>query len=214
MTTTRSLGGWIAACVIAETIGMTAAATAARLADAVPSAQLAGGLAIVVAGGLVEGAALGLLQGTWLQARYRAFNLLAWVGVTVLIAGVGWAGASLPSRLSASSSSTSDAGPEFWVIALGAVLIGVAMGAVLGAGQALVFTRVVRRPWRWIWVSIAAWTPTMVIIFVGATVPSASWSTAAVIATGAVTGACAGAVLGAVSGWLMPTIDGVRPPSA
>ena len=60
--------GWVVACAAAETIGMTAAAGAARSATAltdhgVPHAT-AWGLLVIVLGGLVEGTALG-----WLQAQ-------------------------------------------------------------------------------------------------------------------------------------------------
>jgi deazaflavin-dependent oxidoreductase (nitroreductase family) len=57
-------------------------------------------------------------------------------------------------------------------------------------------------------ISAAAWTPAMVIIFAGATLPDASWATFPVIVLGAVTGALAGAALGAVSAWMMPALTG------
>ena len=52
---------WVLACTLAETVGMTAAAVASRVARDSPPAA---GLAVVVAGGLVEGLALGLAQST------------------------------------------------------------------------------------------------------------------------------------------------------
>jgi hypothetical protein len=50
--------GWILACVAAECIGMTAAASAARASMGLPSATA---LALIVLGGLIEGIALGVL---------------------------------------------------------------------------------------------------------------------------------------------------------
>jgi len=44
----------------------------------------------------------------------------------------------------------------------------------------------------------------MVVIFLGATAPSESWSTVSVVVLGAVTGAAAGAVLGLVTGPMLP----------
>lgn len=44
----------------------------------------------------------------------------------------------------------------------------------------------------------------MVVIFVGATTPSPSWSTAAAVLLGALTGAVAGTVLGLVTRPFLP----------
>lgn len=81
------------------------------------------------------------------------------------------------------------------------------MGAVLGAAQATVLRPHVRRPWRWVGANMAAWAPTMAVIFLGASAPSADWSVPTVVALGTVTGLVAGAVLGLVSGWFLPTLD-------
>ncbi|WP_418605411.1 hypothetical protein [Georgenia sp. SUBG003] len=62
------------------------------------------------------------------------------------------------------------------------------------------------RPWRWVAVSAAAWTPAMVVIFAGAQAAPASWPTAAVALLGTATGALAGAVLGAVCGASVPRL--------
>ena len=84
------------------------------------------------------------------------------------------------------------------------------MGAVLGVVQAPALRGAVRHHWRWVGVSAVAWTPTMAIIFVGATLPDASWSIPVTILCGAITGVLAGSVLGLVSGALMPVLDGSR----
>lgn len=196
------LASWIAACALAEGIGMTASAAASRaaaqLGDNLPAA-----LAIIVLGGLVEGSALGLLQGDWLGRRFAGMSRLAWFAVTVIIAGLGWAGASLPG-LGASS----DGGePPIALVLLGALALGAAMGALLGVAQALVLRRVARHAWRWVGISALAWAPAMAVIFGGAMLPDASWTTPAVILLGTATGVVAGAVLGAISGWLMPSVD-------
>ena len=60
---------WVAACAAAETVGMTAAAGAARVADGLPTSAA---LSVVVAGGLVEGTALGVAQaGPFKSDQYR-----------------------------------------------------------------------------------------------------------------------------------------------
>jgi hypothetical protein len=193
---------------------MTAAATAARASDALvgtPTTPMAVAvvLAFAVAGGLVEGGALGALQsrvlGRWRPTVRRAW----WFGSTMVVAGLGWAAASAPAALA----SPDDGGePPFGLVIMGALALGAVMGAVLGAAQAPALRDAVRHSWRWVGVSAVAWTPTMAIIFVGATLPDASWSIPVTVLCGAITGVVAGAVLGLVSGGLMPVLDGSRGP--
>ncbi len=196
------LGAWIVACAVAETIGMTASASAARLADALQDPLL--GLLIVVGGGLVEGVALGVLQAYALARWLPGLRLGRWIAVTVAIAGIGWTAAFLPSQLSGATGE----GPPLWVVMAGALLLGALMGATIGAGQAFVLAGTVRHPARWVGISALAWAPAMAVIFLGATAPSATWQTPVVIVLGALTGAVAGTVLGLVSGVLSPWLMG------
>ena len=193
--------GWFIACVVGEGIGMTASASAARASEGLPGSAA---LAIVVAGGLIEGVALGVLQAAWLARRFPGLSRLRWIVTTVLIAGTGWALASAPSALS----DPGGAAPNAAFVLLMAAALGLTMGALLGVGQALVLRHHVRHPWRWVSISAAAWAPAMVVIFTGATVPDASWPTGAVVALGALTGVVAGAILGLVSIALMRTLTG------
>lgn len=203
---------WIGLLALAETIGMTAAASASVIAGAAAATSsgasaVAISLAIVVLGGLVEGAALAFLPPIALVAWRADFRRRAWIGATVVVAGLGWALASLPSALASPTGADAEEPPAALVL-LGAAGLGLVMGLALGAAQVPAFRGAVRRPWRWVGVSAAAWTPTMVVIFVGATLPDASWPTGAIVAIGPVTGALAGAVLGAISGPLMPVLEG------
>lgn len=193
---------WIIACALAEAVGMTASAGAARAVDGVPESwPVLAALGIVVAGGLVEGTALGAAQGTVLAERLPRLSRARWFWTTLAVAGVGWAVASTPAVLSADEPVGPP--PPLWLVLLGAVGIGLAMGPVLGGAQALVLRGVARMPWRWVLANTLAWPPVMVVIFLGATRPEASWSVPAVLAAGAVTGGCAGALLGLLTApWL------------
>lgn len=197
---------WIVLCACAETIGMTASSLAAKIAQRVlgddpHGAVFAAALAVVVAGGLVEGGALGALQARGLRRRLPRLNAWAWFAVTTAVAGVGWAVASAPGVLS-----TDEGGPEppLLLVLAGALALGAVMGAVLGGAQAAVLRRVVDRPPRWILANTLAWPPTMAVIFLGATTPTSTWSVPAVGASGAVTGLVAGTVLGVVTGRYLP----------
>lgn len=198
---------WIAACAVAETLGMTAAAAAARAADTVDGrpewwATTATALAIVVAGGLVEGLALGWAQSGQLRRRLPDLRRTRYVLVTVLVAGLGWAGASAPAVLAPDGGS--GAAPPLPLVLLGAAGIGLVMGPVLGAAQGLALRGAAARPMRWVVANTCAWPPAMVVIFLGATSPGATWPTWGVVALGAVTGAAAGTVLGLVTGAFLP----------
>ena len=202
---------WTAACTAAEAVGMTAAAGAALVANGMGSTPRDRWLAlgVVVLGGLVEGIALGTLQALVLRPVLGGRSR-RWALVTLLVAGLGWALASAPGTL-AGSGDGAGSGPPWLLAVLGGALLGTAMGALLGAGQAAAMGAGIRHRWRWVGVSALAWTPAMAVIFVGATLPSDSWSAAGVLAIAPVTGAVAGFVLGRTSGWLLPSLTGARP---
>jgi hypothetical protein len=123
-----------------------------------------------------------------------------------VVAGLGWAAASAPA-LFADQGAVGSAPPLLLIVA-GAGALGAVMGLLLGAPQGAALRGHVSRPWRWAEVSALAWTPAMVVIFLGATVPSAKWATMAVALTGAFTGLVAGTLLGVLSGALMSVLDG------
>ena len=205
-----SLIRWTALCAIAEAIGMTAAATAAKTSQAligqpVDNREVLLALSIAVAGGLVEGVALGGLQASGMGRLLPGLNRPLWVLVTTAVAGVGWAGAS---AAAGGSGQDDGAAPALLFILGAAIVLGAVMGACLGAAQATVLRGHVRHPWRWGTANMAAWAPAMAVIFAGASVPGADWPASTVVPLATVTGLAAGAVLGLVSGWFLPTLDG------
>ena len=185
---------------------MTASATAARAAAQTPGST---GLVIIVVGGLIEGLALGILQAAWLSRRYPGLSRVWWIVTTVAVAGIGWSLASTPAALGDASGPP----PSVIVVLAASAALGATMGALMGAAQALVLSGRVRHPWRWVSISAIAWTPAMVVIFAGATLPDARWSAPAVIVVGFITGLLAGAVLGAVSLLLMGRLTAESLPS-
>jgi hypothetical protein len=153
---------------------MTASAGAARATESTGALT---GFGLVVMGGLVEGAALGLLQAETLRdllGRRRD-----WVLLTVLLAGLGWAAGSALATL---ASGASGPAPALAPILLGAAGLGLLMGSLLGAAQATVLRGRVRHPWRWVVANGCAWALAMPVVFAGATTAGASWSWLAVAA--------------------------------
>lgn len=199
-----ALGRWIVLCAIAEAIGMTAAAAAAQVTDdwglaGIPS------LLVIVAGGLVEGAAVGALQAIGLAPWLSGGGRTRWFIVTLVVAGLGWAAATAPSQFSGPDGGGA---PSLALVLVGGLALGAAMGALLGLGQALVLRGRVPHPLRWVGVSTLAWAPTMLLIFLGASIPDASWTTGAIILMGTITGVVAGAVFGVASGLFFPAVQG------
>jgi hypothetical protein len=206
------LSRWTALCAAAEAIGMTAAAAAAKISQALlaepgTARDRVLALSLVVAGGLVEGVALGACQAAGLGRLLPRLDLRRWLWVTVTVAGLGWAGASAPAVLSGSDTGAGTDPPLVLVIG-GAAGLGVTMGALLGAAQARLLRGQVRQPSRWIAANVAAWCPAMSIIFLGATAPESDWSVLRVVSLGTLTGLAAGAVLGLVTGRWIPALDG------
>jgi hypothetical protein len=200
---------WLTACVTAESVGMTAAALAWKGADRLDDTAAA--LSVVVAGGLVEGFALGALQGRVLGRRFDRALARGWTVTTTLVAGLGWAAGSAPSVLATSDGAGE--GPPLGLVLLGAGAMGAAMGLALGAAQSLLLRGRAVRPWRWTAVSALAWAPTMVVVFVGAGVPSSDWPTLAVVVTATLAGAAAGTVLGVLTRpWPAPVVPALRAP--
>lgn len=202
------LSRWVLLLAAAEAVGMITAAAAARISTTVVGeartiGQALFSVVLVTAGGVVEGLAVGAATYMALSPMAPTLRRRSWMTVTVLVAGLGWAVGSAPSVMAAGGD---DAAPPLALIAAGALALGSLMGAALGAAQSAVLRGHVAHPWHWIWVSAAAWAPTMAVIFVGASTPDASWAAVPVVAFGALTGACAGAALGLLLGWWSPAL--------
>jgi uncharacterized integral membrane protein len=204
------VGRWVAACLLAEAVGMTAAASSAKVSQALVGeptevAEVLVALAVVVGGGLVEGVALGTAQSWALRRTHPDHAHRRFVAATVLFAGLGWAAVSAPAALAGPAGGAGSEPPQVLVV-LGGAGLGLLLGALLGAAQAWALRGSVRRPGTWVVANAVAWVPTMAVIFLGATTPDAGWSPVHVALLGTVTGAVAGALLGAVLAWWVPRL--------
>src|SRR4051794_15566611 len=103
MGTRRRYVPWVLLCIAVELIGMSAAAVAARLGERAFGDSGAPGvllvLAVVVAGCLVEGVALGLLQARALSPLVAAEPRAHVLRTTFAGAAIGWAVAVAPTLL-------------------------------------------------------------------------------------------------------------------
>lgn len=202
---------WTLLCALAEAVGMTAVvgavvATEWLVDEPMTAAGVAVAVTLVVSGGLVEGGALGAAQAAAVR-RWLPGIAFPWILVTLAVAGLGWTAGAVPTVLADGGSGE----PTGAVLVLAAVAVGAAMGAFLGAAQALVLRGRVRHPWRWVGANTLAWMASMAVIFVGAAGVPPGWSAPATIGVGTVTGLTAGAVLGLVTGWFLPSLSGTAP---
>lgn len=201
---------WTRACVVSSMIGVTAGAAAGVIGRHLDGndtrAQLLG-LVVVLVGGLVAGVALGRLQSrAFLDVLERRSRL--WVLVTVPVAAVGWAAASAPSGYAEGGSSTSSLGLGAFLLT--GLLVGAAMGSLLGVVQALVLRPLVSHPWRWIAINALAWSPAVAVIFLGTRLVPDSWPGMSALIAAPVVGAAAGFVAGRILGSLVPALSGVQ----
>jgi hypothetical protein len=203
----RDMFRWVAGCATAEAVGMTAAAAAARGGDAIGGTAAVATLA--VAGGVVEALAVGVATAAGLRVAAPSLSRVRWTAATTVVAGLCWGVGSLPAALSADGEpAAAGPSPAAWLVAAGAIGVGVATGAVLGAAQSALLRGHVRHPWRWTTASTLAWPLPMAVIFLGAGTPDAGWATWQVLALAAPTGLLAGALLGAVLGVCASSLNG------
>lgn len=218
-------GRWTLACGAGETVGMAAAAGTAGLLLATvgephdwPSAFAV--WAGSIAGGAVEGLAVGLFQLWVLRPWLPALPGRRWVWVTVVVAMAGWAlGMAGPAlvfwRVTDSGTAGGDqaaaAGPPLWVMPLAGAAMGLLLGAVFGTAQARVLRGHVARPQRWIAANSAGWAAALAVMMTGASIPSGPWPWRQLLALGALTGVLAGLAIGAVTGLFLPALDDEGP---
>lgn len=213
---TRVYLRWIAACALAELIGIGVAAAAAvlmRAAVGTPATAPAAAamLLAMAAAGSIEGGALGWLQATVLRDQLPGFPTHRWIACTVAVAVAGWVCGMAPSLLmhqAEPSVATQDPG---WFFVLGAAaLLGAVAGALFGAAQWLVLRKRVRAASRWIWIHALGWAPAMVAIFAAASLPDEHSRPFSIVVLGAVGGLLGGSLLGAITGLVVRDLQPVE----
>ncbi len=200
---------------MAELIGIgAAAATAVALGAALgePSTTAAR-LVVLVAmalAGAIEGSALGWLQWRVLRRRLPRLRAGEWVGVTVAVAVLGWL-AGMSAALFGGGGGAGGPEPGVASVLLMAAATGGVAGAIFGTAQWLVLRHHAPAAGRWVAIHVPGWAAAMAAIFLGASLPAASWPAWAIGASGAAGGLAGGALLGAITGLvarsLVPWVD-------
>tara|TARA_R110002096_G_scaffold56600_2_gene144366 strand:- start:1434 stop:2048 length:615 start_codon:yes stop_codon:yes gene_type:complete len=196
---------WLLVCMLGEAIGIAGIATAYVATD---SGSLPYTATILIAGG-VEGLALGAFQALVLRGRVRGFSSTGWIvatlGVALLAYGASLAfGAGAPSApLAPAAADAATAAPPLFLTLPAAGAVGLVLGALMGAAQAM-FGRLHHVPvMRWSLASGLGWALAMVVITAAASsfVPQTLGAAALI---GGLTGAAAGLLLGLATLFALP----------
>lgn len=177
----------------------------ASVADAV------GRAVVLVCGGVIEGAIVGVAQWRALRRSLPAVTARAWVGATAAGAAAAWGLGMVPSTVVAirqgagGNAGATPASPEppAALVYLAAAAMGAALGVVLASIQRRVLRRHVPHAGRWLPANAAAWAVGMPIIFAGIDLAVAAGrgigaalvSAAALLAAGAIVGVIEGRAL-------------------
>lgn len=201
---------WVRHCAAGELLGIgTAGAVAATYLlvwgepQSVPERLTF--LGLMLAAGSLEGYLLGWFQARVLREAIPGLSVRRWIGLTVLIAFLGWLAGMLPSTLIVDTAAApTSGGPDldqspgaFLALAAGA---GLFVGALFGLFQWFELRRHVPRAGWWIGANALGWAVALTWIYVAASWPDADTPTGVVIASGLVGGTLAGLSLGVVTG--------------
>lgn len=212
---------WVLSCAAGEVIGITAAAAIAvggrvLLGEPHDAATAAVVVAAAVAGGVVEGLAVGLLQWRVLRRVVPAITARAWAGVTVAVAATFWFLGTLPSTIvglgaaSTTAAQSTGAEPPVILVVAGGVAGGAVAGAAFGLAQWAVLRRHARPAGGWIWTNALGWAAALGWIMLAATLPTESTPLPVVVAGGALGGLAAGISVGIATGWCFVRLRPLR----
>lgn len=204
---------WIAANGWAEAAGLGTTFLLARmlapgLEGGTVLAILAGALAAVLLGTVLEGVVVGVAQASVLAARASALTG-RWVAATAIGAGLAWLLGMVPATVMALGSTgaamPAPEPPPLVQYGLASVL-GLVAGPVLGLAQWTVLRRIADRPARWLGANALAWAVGMPLIFAGMDV--IPWEASPVLVIAAIYAVCgvAGLAVGAIHGLVLVRI--------
>jgi hypothetical protein len=170
---------WIGANCLGEALGLGTTFILGTLAapalgdDTGASAVLAGAVAAVLLGALLEGVVVGFFQAQALRRWLPSLARRDWVAATAIGAGLAWLLGMIPSTILSlidrgESVATGPQAEPSMLTQLGlAVLLGLFLGPVLAAAQLRVLRPQVSHAGRWIWANALAWAAGMPVIFAG-----------------------------------------------
>jgi predicted membrane protein len=199
---------WIINCALGELLGIGMAGAIAvalnrYLGEPQTTAQKLVVLLVMLVAGTVEGTSIAVFQWNVLKQIFPKMQLQNWWKWTVLIAVLGWGIGMLPSLFFTQPAATNTAEPAMWMIAMVAGGGGAAAGVLFGLFQSIELKKHTPN-WKW-WIAanMFAWSVAMLLIFIGATWPSAATPVSLIILSAIISGCLAGLSLGVVTGFFL-----------
>jgi hypothetical protein len=197
---------WVSNCALGELLGMGAAGCIAvavnyYLGEPQSWIQKIFVLFTMLVAGSIEGTSIAVFQWRVLRHLFPGMKLIAWWKWTVAIALLGWGLGMLPSLFFTQSSSTTETTePSMWLIATMAVGGGAIAGTLFGLFQSFELRKHYSKGKWWIIANTLAWSVAMLIIFIGASWPSATTPVSLIILSAIISGCLAGMSLGVITG--------------
>ena len=199
---------WVINCALGELLGIGAAVCIAvavnyYLGEPQSLVQKIFVLFAMLIAGAIEGTSVAVFQWSVLRHLFPNMKLIAWWKRTVAIALLGWCLGMLPSLFftqPSSTTATETTEPSMWLITIMAVGGGAIAGALFGLFQSFELKKHSRKWKWWITANTVAWSVAMLIIFIGATWPSAATPVSLIILSAIISGCLAGVSLGVITG--------------
>lgn len=198
---------WTAVCGLGEFLGIgVAAGIGFSVMMAMGEPESTGEKLFVIltatVSGVIEGLITGFLQWRVLREKFAEVKAKDWLFYTTLGAVIGWILGMTPPTFFMGQTGGAAPAPEFSavLIALLAAGAGIVLGALFGFFQWLELRKHTLQAVRWIPANALAWTVGLVIIYVGASMPTAETALATVILIGTTAGLLAGLAVGAITG--------------
>jgi hypothetical protein len=172
---------WLLRCGLAEFAGISLAALAALgmhhlIGEPDTTAERWGSYLAFLVTGALEGAFIGLAQGSWLRRLIPALKLGPFVGWTMLPAVLAWAVGMAPSTffISVDASGAPMPEPSMGLVLLVSSLGGAVGGLLIGGAQAVALRPFVTSVRGWVLATALAWALALPLDLVGATLPDVS----------------------------------------
>ncbi|MDD5126791.1 MAG: hypothetical protein PHR43_01640 [Dehalococcoidales bacterium] len=155
---------------------------------------------VMILAGIIEGSVTGAFQWWVLKQRFAILKTRNWLFVTALGAAVAWLLGMLPSTFLSQPDTADMVKMAVWQTALLSLGMGIVLGAVFGAFQWLELKKHTPDAARWIPANLLAWMAGLLVIFLGAALPTADTALPVIIAIGAAAGLLGGLAVGAITG--------------
>ncbi len=203
---------WVLACGLAEfggigLAGLIAGLTLYWIGEPESWPEKIAVLSAMMLAGAAEGWLVGAFQSKVLVEKIPNLSRPAWIRATVAVAVAGWFLGMLPSTLMSGQVTPDNAlppaEPPLWLVALGAVGMGLVLGAIFGLAQQRVLRRYIGHSNQWIVANSLAWGAGLWWVYLGASWPKGGEPIWILVLSGVVSGLLMGLTVGVVTGWFL-----------